>query len=184
MADAVDEPCELDSATDYKGHSLTFKQMQEWQCPPGMCKNVLLNTFCHIYVFRLHSVNVPTVRGGRSVDSEQTHGLRGRVLMLLGLSHYLAASLLPWRATVAFNSALQSGGWELRALSHFQLLSPDTVARSLILFCTITIAASGGLVAGPAGRHLPPKCSIWLHRRDPRVVLDGEFHDTMGKLPL
>ena len=62
MADAVDEPCELDSATDYKGHSLTFKQMQEWQCPPGMCKNVLLNTFCHIYVFRLHSVNVPTVR--------------------------------------------------------------------------------------------------------------------------
>ena len=62
MADAVDEPCELDSATDYKGHSLTFNQMQEWQCAPGMCKNVLLNTFCHIYVFRLHSVNVPTVR--------------------------------------------------------------------------------------------------------------------------
>ena len=62
MADAVDEPCDVDNAADYKGNSLTFKQMQEWQCPPGMCKNVLLNTFCHIYVFRLHSVNVPTVR--------------------------------------------------------------------------------------------------------------------------
>ena len=31
---------------------------------------------------------------------------------------------------------------------------------------------------------LPPTLSIWLNRRDPRAVLDGEVHDTMGKLPL
>ena len=62
MADDVDAPCDVDNAVHFKGVSLTFNQMQEWECPPGMCENVHLNTFCHIYVFRLHSVNVPTVR--------------------------------------------------------------------------------------------------------------------------
>ena len=31
------------------------------------------------------------------------------------------------------------------------------------------------------GIHLPPTLSIWLNRRDPRAVLDGEVHDTIGQ---
>ena len=31
------------------------------------------------------------------------------------------------------------------------------------------------------GIHLPPTLSIWLNRRDPRAVLDGDVHDTIGQ---
>ena len=38
MAEAVDEPCDIDNAQQAfkKGLSMTFEQMQEWKCPPGM----------------------------------------------------------------------------------------------------------------------------------------------------
>ena len=71
MATAMDEPCDTDSSTDFKGVSLSFQQMQDFKCPDGMCKNVHFDTFCHIVVFRLHSGNVPALRWRKGMDSEQ-----------------------------------------------------------------------------------------------------------------